>query len=109
MDELSSEPLLAALLDGPFRRLRDDNHVDPHRILVWDEQQQPLIQALSILELLGRYPCGDGEEAQQLQDRERLDQRLLLFIPHQDPMMVHVVVIAQTAEGAIQQSGQQRL
>ena len=64
MDELSSEPLLAALLDGPFRRLRDDNHVDPHRILVWDEQQQPLIQALSILEVLGRYPCGDEEEAQ---------------------------------------------
>ena len=64
MDELSSEPLLAALLDGPFRHLRDDNHVDPHRILVWDEQQQPLIQALSILEVLGRYPCGDEEEAQ---------------------------------------------
>jgi hypothetical protein len=31
------DPILAALLDGPFRRLRDDNHVDPHRILVWDQ------------------------------------------------------------------------
>jgi hypothetical protein len=59
------DPILAALLDGPFRRLRDDNHVDPHRILVWDQQQQqPVIQAMTILELLGRYPCGDDEEAQ---------------------------------------------
>jgi hypothetical protein len=58
------EQLLGALLDGPFRRLRDDNHIDPHRILVWDQQQQPVIQALTILEVLGRYPCGDVEDAQ---------------------------------------------
>ena len=64
MSDAARDPILAALLDGPFRRLRDDNHIDPHRILVWDEQQQPVIQALSILELLGRYPCGDAEEAQ---------------------------------------------
>ncbi|MFN5119144.1 MAG: hypothetical protein ACK5FE_05175 [Cyanobacteriota bacterium] len=64
MGEAAGEQLLGALLDGPFRRLRDDNHVDPHRILVWDEQQQPVIQALSILEVLGRYPCGDVEDAQ---------------------------------------------
>ena len=64
MSDAARDPILAAMLDGPFRRLRDDNHIDPHRILVWDEQQQPVIQALSILELLGRYPCGDAEEAQ---------------------------------------------
>jgi hypothetical protein len=64
MHKADGEPLLGALLDGPFRRLRDDNHVDPHRILVWDQRQQPVIQALSILELLGRYPCGDTEEPQ---------------------------------------------
>jgi len=64
MSDAARDPILAALLDGPFRRLRDDNHIDPHRILVWDEQQQPVIQALTILELLGRYPCGDDEEAQ---------------------------------------------
>jgi hypothetical protein len=51
--------LLAALLDGPFRRLRDDNHIDPHRILVWDRQRQPAIQAVPFLELLSRYPCGE--------------------------------------------------
>lgn len=54
MSDAARDPILAALLDGPFRRLRDDNHIDPHRILVWDEQQQPVIQALTILELLGR-------------------------------------------------------
>ena len=62
MSDGASDPILAALLDGPFRRLRDDNHIDEHRILVWDEQQQPVIEALPILELLGRYPCGDAEE-----------------------------------------------
>ena len=64
MSDAARDPILAALLDGPFRRLRDDNHIDPHRILVWDEQQQPVIQALTILELLGRHPCGDAEGAQ---------------------------------------------
>jgi hypothetical protein len=42
MGEAAGEQLLGALLDGPFRRLRDDNHVDPHRILIWDQQQQPM-------------------------------------------------------------------
>lgn len=28
-----SDELLQALLDGSFKRLRDDNHVDPHAIL----------------------------------------------------------------------------
>jgi hypothetical protein len=64
MSQAAGDLLLAALLDGPFRRLRDDNHVDPHRILVWDQKQQPVIQALTILELLGRYPCGEHEVAQ---------------------------------------------
>mgnify|MGYP006278668333 CR=1 FL=1 len=57
-------PILAALLDGAFHWLRDDNHVDPHRILVWDRLREPVIQAVPFLELLGRYPCGDAEEAQ---------------------------------------------
>jgi hypothetical protein len=64
MGDAAGEVMLGALLDGPFRRLRDDNHVDPHRILVWDQQQRPVIQALTVLEVLGRYPCGDVEQAQ---------------------------------------------
>ena len=53
-----SDELLLALLDGPFKRVRDDNHVDPHAILVWDSARSPVIEAVEILELLGRYPCG---------------------------------------------------
>ncbi len=56
--------LLAALLDWPFRRLRDDNHVDPHSILVWDRQRQPAIQAVTFLELLSRYHCGEDADSQ---------------------------------------------
>jgi hypothetical protein len=55
--ENNSEELLLALLNGPFKRIRDDNHVDPYSILVYDEAQQPLIQAVEFLDLLGRYPC----------------------------------------------------
>lgn len=50
--------LLLALVDGPFKRVRDDNHVDPYSILVWDRSRTPVIEAVEILELLGRYPCG---------------------------------------------------
>lgn len=50
--------LLLALVDGPFKRLRDDNHVEPYSILVWDRSCTPVIEAVEILELLGRYPCG---------------------------------------------------
>lgn len=64
MSEAARDSILGALLDGPFRRLRDDNHIDPHRILVWDQQAEPVIQALPFLELIGRYPCGDFESAQ---------------------------------------------
>jgi hypothetical protein len=59
----SSDELLLALLDGPFKRVRDDNHVDPHAILVWDSARTPVIESVEILELLGRYPCG-GEGSQ---------------------------------------------
>jgi hypothetical protein len=30
-----------------------------HSIRVWDQQRQPAIQAVSVLELLSRYPCGE--------------------------------------------------
>lgn len=54
----SSDDLLIATLDGLFKRLRDDNHVDPHTILVWDISRTPVIEAVEILDLVGRYPCG---------------------------------------------------
>jgi hypothetical protein len=55
-----SDLLLQFLLDGPFKHLRDDNHIDPHRILVWDRTGDPVIEAVEFLELLGRYPCGEA-------------------------------------------------
>ena len=78
--------LLAALLDGPFRRLRDTNHLDPHSILVWDRQRQPAIQAVSFLELLSRYPCGQQSDSQWsapdfveiLQEKHQLLRRSLV-------------------------------
>ena len=57
------DELILALLDGPFKVVRDDNHVDFHSILVYDASREPLIEAVPILELLGRYPCG-GDGAQ---------------------------------------------
>jgi len=53
-----SEMVLQLMLDGPFKRVRDDNHVNPHSILVWDRSRDPVIEAVDFLELLGRYPCG---------------------------------------------------
>jgi hypothetical protein len=53
-----SDELLQALLDGPFKRLRDDNHVDPYSILVCDPAQTPVIQAVEFLDLPALYPCG---------------------------------------------------
>ncbi|MBD2549591.1 hypothetical protein H6G65_08325 [Microcystis elabens FACHB-917] len=58
MAEMDME-LLAALLGGPCRRLRDANHLDSHNILVWDQQRQPAIAALPFLVLLSLYPFGE--------------------------------------------------
>lgn len=59
------EPLdeLFGLLDGPFSDLLSDNAVDPTSILVWDQQRQPQIQAVPILELLGAYPFSAGQQS----------------------------------------------
>ena len=57
-DHNRNDEELLALLDGPFKRVRDANHMDPHAILVWDRSRIPVIEAVGILELIGRYPCG---------------------------------------------------
>jgi hypothetical protein len=54
----ATDRMLAALLDGPYKNLRDDNHVDPHSILVWDRDREPEIAAVDFLDLLALYPCG---------------------------------------------------
>ena len=57
-DTNALEKELLALVDGPFRPLRDTNHIDPYSILVWDPSRTPVIESVEILELLDRYPCG---------------------------------------------------
>jgi hypothetical protein len=49
---------LLALLDGPFKILRDDTFPDPDRLLVWDKQATPVVQALTFAEATERYQCG---------------------------------------------------
>jgi hypothetical protein len=58
--QAESDLLLQFLLDVPFKQVRDDNHVDPYGILVWDRRRDPVIEAVEFLELLGRYPCGEA-------------------------------------------------
>ena len=49
---------LLALLDGPFKVLRDDTFPDPNRLLVWDRQTTPSVQSLTFDEATDRYQCG---------------------------------------------------
>ena len=47
-----------ALLDGPFKVLRDDTFPASAKLLVWDRQATPSVQALTFEEATERYPCG---------------------------------------------------
>ena len=59
LDQLAEDnDELLALLDGPFRTLRDDTHPDPELLLVWDRKATPSVQALTFEEATGRYKCG---------------------------------------------------
>jgi hypothetical protein len=49
-----NEKLLAAL-DGPYRELRDDTHINPHAVLVFDEATET-VEAVELCELPLRYP-----------------------------------------------------
>ena len=54
---------LLALLDGPFKVLRDDTFIDPDRLLVWDRKATPSVQAMTFEEAVARYQCGgDGSQ-----------------------------------------------
>ena len=49
-----SEKVLAAL-DGPYRELRDDTHITPHAVLVFDEATET-VEAVELSELPLLYP-----------------------------------------------------
>jgi hypothetical protein len=53
------EGTLLALLDGPYQELRDDNHVTPNEVLVFDEAAGT-VEAVDLMELPLRYPVGTG-------------------------------------------------
>jgi hypothetical protein len=57
-NEQLTEGLLRAL-DGPYRELRQDNHVDPEAILVYDAATET-VEAITLNELPLRYPAGPG-------------------------------------------------
>jgi len=50
-------PNLQELLDGPFRELRQDNHIDPDRILVYYQENES-IKALTFDEIALEHPYG---------------------------------------------------
>ena len=75
---------LLALLDGPFKTLRDDTYPDPERLLVWDRAATPSVQALTFEEATERYQCGgvgsrwarEDLEAVRAAKRECLEETL---------------------------------
>ena len=50
-----NEKVLAAL-DGPYRELRDDTHINPNAVLVFTEATET-VEAVNLWELPLRYPC----------------------------------------------------
>ena len=58
MNDLEDWLLIA--LDGKFRELRQDNHVTPSVILVFDAATG-FVEAFDLMDLPPRNPCGPGE------------------------------------------------
>lgn len=56
--EAQEDEELAALLDGPFQTVRDQNHVEADCVLVWDRSRHPVLESVPFHELTLRYPCG---------------------------------------------------
>jgi hypothetical protein len=53
------EDTLLALLDGPYKEVRDDNHVTPNEVLVFGEAAGT-VEAVDLMEIPLRYPVGTG-------------------------------------------------
>jgi hypothetical protein len=65
---------LLALLDGPFRVLRDNTFSDPDRLLVWDKQAKPVIQSLTFDEATKKYECGGYSSQWAPEDLDRIKE-----------------------------------
>ena len=58
-DELLRDKLLSAM-DGPYRELRDDTHINPHTVLVFTEGadgEPDTVEAVDLCDLPLRYPA----------------------------------------------------
>ena len=106
----TTEEKLLELLDGPYKELRDDNHVDPQRVLVFEEAEGT-VEAVELFELPLRYPVGPGgrwsdhDLGELLKDKAVLyRQRLVAHdISYEDPTAkpaCGTVVIAIPADAA---------
>ena len=54
------EDRLLFALDGKYRELRQDNHINPNEILVFDAATGT-VEAVDLMELPLKYPCGPGK------------------------------------------------
>jgi len=54
------EERLLVQLDGPYRELRQDNHVDPFAILVFDVASGT-VESVDLADLPLKHPVGPGE------------------------------------------------
>lgn len=59
MDTRDWEDNLLAALDRPYRALREQNHVEPNSVLVYDVAAHT-VEAVNLMDLPLRYPCGQG-------------------------------------------------
>ena len=66
---------LLALLNGPFAEVRDRNHMETDRILVWDRQRKPVVESVAWHELTLRYPCGGPEDGWYLEDLGKMTMK----------------------------------
>jgi hypothetical protein len=66
---------LMALLSGPFAEVKERNHLEADRILVWDRQRKPLIESVPLHELPLRYPCGGPEDGWNLEDLGKMTMK----------------------------------
>ena len=58
MSDIQDQLLFA--LDGEYQELRQDNHVTPNEILVFDAATGT-VEAVDLMDLPLKYPCGPGE------------------------------------------------
>lgn len=60
MSKKEWEDRLLFALDGKYKELREQNHIDPDSVLTY-EVASNTVEAVDLIELPLRYPCGPGK------------------------------------------------